>query len=297
MDEGMTAIVEELALPAGDKQQPDTAQPIENDDAPEFIETDGDGSEAEGDEGAEGVTAAAPEMAEIEINGKKYQIPVELKDGYLMQSDYTRKTQEVAEIRRAAESQREQAAALFQSSEEFIKANAFKLNVEQQLQQYQNANWEQMEQEDPMGAQSHWRKFQQLKEQRGQVAQYLDKTQSERNANAERDIATRLHETRQFAEKEIPGWTPEVDLNVSKFAQGVGFTPDQLKAAMNPQIYRVLHLAMLGEQAMQKQKSAPPRPQAPTKPLTTITPKATAPGRKSVAEMSVDDMAAYLNKR
>lgn len=295
MTEGMTAIAGELApTPAIETQAPETVQP-EQVEVPELEQA----SETEGEEeaGAEGQQPEAPEMVEIEIDGKKYQVPAELKDGYLKNGDYTRKTQEVAEMRRSAEAKIEEAAKHFQASQEFIQANAVLLNVEQQLQQYQNVNWDQWEQEDPMAATSHWRQFQTLKEQRGQVAHYLEKTQAERNAKAERDIANRLHETQQFAQKEIPGWTPEVHAKISGFAERVGFSRDQLRAAMTPQIYKVLHLAWLGEQSMQKQKAAPARPQAPVKPLTTVTPKASPAGRKSVTDMSVDEMAAYLNKR
>lgn len=295
MTEGMTAIAGELApTPAIETQAPETVQP-EQVEVPELEQA----SETEGEEeaGAEGQQPEAPEMVEIEIDGKKYQVPAELKDGYLKNGDYTRKTQEVAEMRRSAEAKIEEAAKHFQASQEFIQANAALMNVEQQLQQYQNVNWNQWEQEDPMAANSHWRQFQMLKEQRGEVAQYLEKTQAERNAKAERDIANRLHETREFAQKEIPGWSEEVDKKIVGFAQGVGFSIDQLKAAMTPQVYKILHLAWLGDQSMQKQKAAPARPQAPVKPLTTVTPKASPAGRKSVTDMSVDEMAAYLNKR
>lgn len=293
MTEGMTAIAGELApTPAIETQAPETAQP-EQVEVPELEQA----SETEGEEGAEGDQPDALEMAEIEVDGKTYKVPAELKDGYLKNGDYTRKTQEVAEMRRSAEAKIEEAAKHFQASQEFIQANAALMNVDQQLQQYQNVDWARLEQEDPMGAMSHWRQFQTLKEQRGQVAQYLEKTQAERNAKAERDIANRLHETREFAQKEIPGWSPEVDAKIVGFAEGVGFSRDQLKAAMTPQVYKILHLAWLGEQSMQKQKAAPARPQAPIKPLTTVTPKASPAGRKSVTEMSVDEMAAYLNKR
>lgn len=295
MTEGMTAIAGELApMPAIETQAPETVQP-EQVEVPELEQASE--TEGEGEDGAEGQQPEAPEMVEIEVDGKTYKVPAELKDGYLKNGDYTRKTQEVAEMRRSVEAKMEEAVKHFQSSQEFIQANAALMNVDQQLQRYQNVNWDQFEQEDPMGAQSHWRQFQTLKEQRGQVAQYLDKTQAERNAKAEREIANRLHETREFAQKEIPGWSPEVDAKIVGFAEGVGFSRDQLKAAMTPQVYKILHLAWLGEQSMQKQKAAPARPQAPIKPLTTVTPKASPAGRKSVTEMSVDEMAAYLNKR
>lgn len=295
MTEGMTAIAGELApTPAIETQAPETVQP-EQVEVPELEQASE--TEGEGEDGAEGQQPEAPEMVEIEVDGKTYKVPAELKDGYLKNGDYTRKTQEVAEMRRSVEAKMEEAVKHFQSSQEFIQANAALMNVDQQLQQYQNVDWARLEQEDPMGAMSHWRQFQTLKEQRGQVAQYLDKTQAERNAKAEREIANRLHETREFAQKEIPGWSPEVHAKIVGFAEGVGFSRDQLKAAMTPQVYKILHLAWLGDQSMQKQKAAPARPQAPIKPLTTVTPKASPAGRKSVTEMSVDEMAAYLNKR
>ena len=51
-----------------------------------------------------------PELEEVEHEGKKYQIPKPLKGALLMQADYTRKTQEVAEQRRAVEEQQRQYA-------------------------------------------------------------------------------------------------------------------------------------------------------------------------------------------
>ena len=42
-----------------------------------------------------------PETTETEIDGVKYTIPAALKDSFLMQGDYTRKTQELAAERKA----------------------------------------------------------------------------------------------------------------------------------------------------------------------------------------------------
>ena len=43
-----------------------------------------------------GQGSGQPELSEVEIGGVKYQVPTAIKDGYLMQSDYTRKTQDLA---------------------------------------------------------------------------------------------------------------------------------------------------------------------------------------------------------
>jgi hypothetical protein len=300
MDEAMTAIAGELEAPAIETQQQETAQP--ETEAPDTEEVEA--SEIEGEEGeqgeGEGDEPKAPEveLIEVERNGKKYSIPKELEPELLMQADYTRKTQEVAAERKAVEAQKEQATALYQASQEYIEAKAAVKMIEGQLQQYQNVNWAQLEQEDPMGAMSHWRQFQTLKEQYQQGTQYLQNAENERTEKAQQDIAKRLQETRQFAQEKIPGWTPEVDAKVVSFATSeLGFDIEQIKAAINPGIYKTLHLAWLGSQTLQKQNAAPPRQQTPPKPLSTVTPKASPSARKNPGEMSVDEMAAFLNKR
>src|SRR5688572_14468037 len=62
-------------------------------------------------EGAEPEAPAEPvdELDEIEFDGERYKIPKKLKNGFLMQSDYTRKTQEVAEERKAIAAAKEAA--------------------------------------------------------------------------------------------------------------------------------------------------------------------------------------------
>lgn len=304
MDEGMTAIADELATPAIETQEqkevPDNDPGPVDLDAEVNSETEVETGEAEVPEaGDEPVDAppAEPDVVEIEINGKKYAVPAELKDGYLMQADYTRKTQEVASERKAAEAQREQAAALFQSSQEYIEAKAFALNLDNQLKQYENLDWNKLEQEDPMGAMSHWRQFQTMKEQRGQVAQYLQNAETQRTAQAEQDIANRLQETRKYAQEKIPGYSVELENKVADFAvKELGFQIEQLQAAISPQVFRTLHLAWLGSQALQKQQSAP-RPAVPTQPLRTVSSKASPTVTKDPSEMSMAEYDKWASKR
>lgn len=300
-----TPAAEGLVTPATEEQpnEPildlDSEQPVEiTDEASEQEEqaeeqettepeAEADEPEAEGDE-------EQPALEEIEFNGKKYSIPAELKANFMMQADYTRKTQEVAEIRKEAEAEREKAVAVFNSSQEYIQANAALMNVDNQLKQYENVNWNQLEQEDPIAAMSHWRQFQQLQGQRQQVVQYLQSQQAERSQRMEQDTANRLRQTREFAEKEIPGWNVELDNEVTKFAVDSGFTPEQLRAAMSPQIYKMLHLASLGAKVMQQQQSAQkPAPKAPPKPLTKVTAKASPAVSKSPEDMSAAEYAAW----
>lgn len=278
MTEGMTAIADEQATPAIETQTPQTeaeASDTDLENLPEGGEDAGDGSE----EGEAGESAEqAPELVEIEFNGKKINIPAELKDSFLMQSDYTRKTQEVAEMRKTVEARQAEAEAHFNVSQEILQARAALMVHDNQLEQYQNLDWKKLENEDPVGAMSAWRQFQQLKEERGNIAGYLTEQQTQRSAKAEQETANRLRETREFAEKSIPGWTSEVDEKIGNFAmKELGYSQETLLGAYSPAVYRTLHLAWLGHQLLQKQTAAP-KPAAPiAQPLSKVTARANPP--------------------
>ncbi|MBY3073405.1 hypothetical protein HFO71_24120 [Rhizobium laguerreae] len=292
MDEALTAVAEAQAMPAGGEQQTNTA-----DNAVSDVETEETATEAEGAEGQEGDGEAEPELVEVDYDGKKHKIPAELKDALLRQQDYTRKTQEVAEERKAIEAKRAEADQIFQTSQEVIEAKAHIHHIDSQLKQYEGVNWQQLENEDPMAAMSHWRNYQTLKEERGQVAGYLTHTTNELSEKAKLDTANRLRETRAFAEKSIPGWTEDMDKKITDFALGKGFTREALQNAYSPQTYEILFLAHLGHQAMM-QKTAQPKPNTTIvpKPLETVAAKASA-ARVPPEKMGMDDFAKWINKR
>jgi len=296
MDEGTTAIAEELVTPAIQTQAPETEDEDNNDleNLPEAGDDADDGSddEVEGTEGEEG-SEPEPELLEVEFNGKKHKIPAELKDSLLMHADYTRKTQEVAELRKTVEARQAEAEQQFNVSQDVLQARAALMLHEQQLEQFHNTNWQQLEAEDPIGAMSAWRQFQQLKEERAQIAGYLNEQHMTRNAQAEQETANRLRETREFAEKNIPGWTPEIDTKIANFAiSELGQTVDTLKKAYSPNVYKTLHLAWLGHQALQK-REAISKPTSQVKPLTTVSSKANPSARKPIGEMSMEEYAAH----
>lgn len=83
-------------------------------------------------------------LIDVEVDGKTYKVQSEAKDGYLRQSDYTRKTQEVAEQRRALEQfartmqEREQQLEQFLSNREAVQAYLTQMQAEAAAQTPQN---------------------------------------------------------------------------------------------------------------------------------------------------------------
>lgn len=227
---------------------------------------------------------------EFDWNGKKVRGPKGLKDSVLMHADYTRKTQEVAADRQAIKQQHEQLQQWYQQADEELGVRADLKAIDRELEQFNAVDWSKWESDDVFQAQAGWRRFQQLKEQRGEAQRYLEQRQYERSEQAKQETENRLQETRDYAEKNIKGWSPEVDAKLTEFATSeLGFDRNTLRAAYNPAIYRALHLAWVGHQALQKQPAKPAQPKA--EPLKTVTAKSSPPTRKSYADMEMDEYA------
>lgn len=300
MTEGENPIAEAVPAPAPSEPTTETADRYEGMidlDAPDEPDSPSEPTASEAEEPAEPDAEPvaegegqpqAPDYATIEIDGKEYNVPPELKDGYLRNADYTRKTQEVAEQRRQVEAVKAEAEAMFTASTEVIQARADLLNADKLLAQYEKVDWDAYEQQLPLDAQSDWRKYQLLKEERANLAQNLSTQWNQRSEQQRIETQKRLQETANFAKKEIPGWSPEIDAKMTDFALGQGFTQSQLEQTLNPTMYKMLHLAWIGQQTITRTQSAP-KPQAQTSPLKTVSAKASPNVRKDIADMSMDE--------
>lgn len=252
----------------------------------------------EGEEGED--TAPEEDLEEFDWNGKKIVGPKGLKDGVLMQADYTRKTQEVAETKRQLEERAKHIEQQSQASEEEMTARAAIISIDADLKSYENVDWDAWEAQDLFAAQAGFRKFQQLKEARGQVTGFLGEKQKARTEQTQQETAKRLQETRRFAETQIKGWTPDMDAKITEFAldklKNHGVSWDTLKATYNPGIYEILYLAHIGNAALQKQSVAPkPTGQPAPQPLTKITARANPPPTGLDDRLSMEEWTKRRN--
>ena len=233
------------------------------------------------------------DLEEFDWEGKKIKGPKGLKDGVLRQADYTRKTQEIAETRRQLEERAQHIEQQTKAGEEEMNARAALISIDSDLKSYENVDWDAWEAQDLFAAQAGFRKFQQLQQARGQVANVLGERQKARTETAQQETAKRLQETRQFAETKIKGWSPDVDAKITEFAtKELGFDWNTLKSAYTPAVYKALHLAWLGHQAINT-KTAPTTPKPTvTEPLRVVAAKANPPAKRDLAAMSMDEFVA-----
>jgi hypothetical protein len=241
------------------------------------------------------VTEAEEDLEDFEWNGKVLKAPKGLKDGVLMHADYTKKTQEVADRRRELEAYEQQVVQQAKASEEELNARATLVHLDKALKEYEAIDWQQWAATEPIDAQQHWYKYQQMKEQKQATVQDLAAKQYQRTEQAKQETAKRLQETDAYAKK-LPGWTPAVGKEIADYAISKGIDMDTLQANITPQFYHILYEARIGAAALQKQSTAPKIQQPPQKPLTVIGAKTNAPTAPKRVE-EIDDMEQYAAAR
>ncbi len=284
----------EQATPATETVATETPTPV--DDGPQPILEPGEEADAEAEAAeAAALAAAEEELEDIDWNGKTFKAPKGVKDGILMQSDYTKKTQAVSEQAKALEARRAEIDQQAAATEEELRDRAVLLGVNAQIEQYKDVDWVTLARTDPVGYNEHRARFDQLRQAADETAASLKTKQAERTQKAERELANRVEETLKFAREKIPGFKPELIENLVQFAQAEGIPEEAIKSNWSPTFLNLLHKAHIGNLTLQKQSNLPkPAPAIPLTPLTTVSGKTTPAARTDLASA---DMEAYVAAR
>lgn len=255
-----------------------TAADVETDELPEGAELD--------------ESTADPDEEEVEYEGEKYKVPAKLKDALLRQSDYTRKTQEVAEIRRQTEAEKQMIAQEREFIQHNLKDVATVTALDQQIAQYQGVNWDQLTESDPVQAMKLERQLRNLQSQREQAAAAVTQRQAHFVQMQQQEAARQLQEGQRVLQREIPGWNESLARELVEYGLKRGYAPEVLQNIRNPQFVIDLHnsyqFTKLREKAAQKPKVLQ------EKPVTRIqATKATA--TKDPDSMSAEEWAKWRN--
>lgn len=273
---------------------------VEPKEIPETILEPGEEAEAEPESG-DGQDGGETEYVVLERNGKQYQIPKELEGEFLMQGDYTKKTQTVAERARELDARAAEIDQQAMATDEELDARATLKSVNAQLAEYAKltpTDWQHHLQQDPMGVQQARLHLDQLKDQKVELEGKINEAQTKRTEKAKQDLANRVQETNSFAQKEIPGWKPELTDTLVKFALDNGVPEDALKANWSPIFYKLLHQAHIGSQAIAQQAAPRSPPKPPVTPLATVRAASNPTVSKPLSDIAKsDDMEAYAAAR
>lgn len=213
-------------------------------------ETDVAGQDQEHEDDAE------PDTFELELDGQTHTLPGALKGAFLRQADYTRKTQELAQHRRALEAERAQVAQLADAHTAASHDRLQLAALDHQLAGFHGVDWRAYGQQDPQGAQALFHKFQGLAQARDQLAGAVAQHEHGRRLQAAREAAQAMAETGRTLAKEIDGWSPELAGKLTDYARGQGVTLEELQNAADPRIWKILHKAYVADQSGQRDAAA-----------------------------------------
>ena len=196
----------------------------------------------------------------VKVDGKDTEVTLdELLKGYSRQSDYTKKTQQLAEERKAAEQKQSEVTRTLDVYAERLKM------VEDALKENAPAepDWATLRKEHPDEYAVRWAEFQQHK-------QHLDAIQAERREIEERRSNERKEKFHAYVGEQqkalleaFPEWKDPAVANaasakLAEFAKGRGFSAEELAATYDARYIQVLNDAMLYQELKAKTTGSPP---------------------------------------
>lgn len=217
------------------------------------LELDNDQSEAD-----DGQSEEDDELEEVEWGGKKAAVPKWLKPGLMMQADYTRKTQEAAEQRRAFEAEAAQQRQAFEAnlkvSDDVVAAKAEVHRVTTELAEYRKltpADWQTLR-ANPDAYQAHRDNFEFLKDAELTAKQGLEEATKKAG-----ELTTADEQQRRSAAEKV-----KIELGITTgskaaerlvtYCQTQGFSQAFLaQVDTSPELVKVLADAALGHEAKQ----------------------------------------------
>lgn len=281
----------------------ETTNPVDGDAMPEVVDAaegeredliqaqEGEGNQ-ETDETEGGEQEAASDLIDVEYEGETFKVPPVLKDALLRQSDYTKKTQDVAAERKAVADTKAQLEQAQARQLEFAGDIARYGALDDKLQPYlQVQDWGAHIRQHGVQGQADFADYQALKAERDQFAAALGQKVQQRQIEEQRETAKLIEEGRAELAKHIPGYS---DATLSKLVDAgtqYGFSSDEIRQAeTDPRSLRVLHDASQWREHLARTKKTASIAQAQkTTPVQTLR----GAGGRIVARPDTDDFTAF----
>jgi hypothetical protein len=258
-DSGEAQLPEEGA--AADEELSTEADAVDNETDAEQSEEDDYSEEEE-----------QPQVFTVKVDGKEVDVTLEeLQKGYSRTQDYTRKTQQIAEVRKHAEAELQAVRAEREQYAQLL--GALEAQVQQAAQP--NIDWERLRNEDPIEYVTQREMMRENQERNAAI-------QSEKQRLSELSQQEQMQYRNQMLQQEqealvaaIPEWKDSKKAAAEKamlvqFGQKAGFSPDELKNVVDHRAVVMLRKAALYDQMMSKRGQI--------KPVTNNGPRPAKPG-------------------
>ena len=207
---------------------------------------------------AEPEEAPAELTYKVRVGDEEVDVPVsELATSDRRQSDYTRKTQQVAEERKAAEAELASAQAERQRYAEQLAVVEQALTHQEPAQEY----WDQLYQQDAVEWTRQKELLRERKEALTQIQTEQQRVQQEQLQQMQAEAQKRLAQERERITELIPEWLDPAVAQREKnevvtYAQRVGYSDDELANVSDARAVSLIRKAMLYDELMSKKPAA-----------------------------------------
>lgn len=274
----------------------------DKEDPSEVVDETEDQAEAEEQESAEDEGSPEDDTEEYEEDGKTYRVPKDLKGHLLRNRDYTQKTQELAEQRRAFEAERVKAQENDEAIEEARYTQRQIQNRLSDLQALTADDWNQIRIMDHQRGTNRYdelqREFLTLPRQADEAKRTLDQKISEARDMQQQALAQQVAQGQAILARDIPGWGPELGAKLVDFVKSeYGVTEEKHgQAFMDPALVKLAYAAFKAKGDQQKAQTAKRAEQAQkTVPANTVKGGA-APKGGLHDKLSATEWAARRNR-
>ena len=188
----------------------------------------------------------------VKIDGNDTDVTLdELKSGYLKDSDYRKKTSDLAEQRREIETQ---SNTIQRERAQYAQAlGQMQSDAVQQLEQYKQIDWNQLREDDPM-------LFMQRRDEQREIEKGIE---DGKKHQYQLSVQARSYQTQQFNQnvesgKErlltiMPDWDDKVSKSVRAYGLTEGFTPEELGGLTDHRSMAMLRKAMMYDNIQKSQ--------------------------------------------
>ena len=224
----------------------------------------------------------------LEVDGEEKTIE-ELRSGFLRQKDYTRKTQELAEHRKAVEAKDQEMDRERAEYAQLLPALAERIQQEAK----QEPDWDTLYDTDPVmaaKAERQWRK-----EQEGRVAQ-LQAVQAEQQRMQQIEAQKQQQMQQSYLEQQrhilpdiIPEWRDKKvaateATQIRDFLLGEGFSEQDVSGMSNATLVKLARKAMLYDRGETRANEVKAKPKKPRAKILKSGSRASQPKRTSAAQ-------------
>ena len=243
-----------LGLMDPEEEKPETkeAQPTEEEESQpkeedesleEDTEEEGEADEAE-EESEETDVEDVEELYTVKVDGTEREVNLdELLSGYSRQSDYTKKTQQLAQERQGMAQlqqqwQQEMIAAQTER-QQYIDALGQVVNQSMTgLEEYANIDWETLKEDDPIAYVTRRDEFREAQENVRSMQEQQAYAMQQQDAEMQNAIQYRTREELGMLVQKVPEWKDketrqELTKNLREYATGQGFSPQEISSLID----------------------------------------------------------------